>query len=106
MSAWRASVSTILHAGVEERQLAQAMLQRREVELGACVNVSVLGRNVTSVPRLPLAVADHLERRFGDAVAELDEVLLAVAPDAAARSQVDSALTTDTPTPCRPPETL
>ena len=39
------------------------------------------GRNVTSVPRLSLGVADDRERRDRVAVAELHEVLLAVAPD-------------------------
>jgi hypothetical protein len=40
-----------------------------------------------------------------DAVAEADLVDLAFAPTTSF-SQTDSALTTDTPTPCRPPETL
>ena len=41
----------------------------------------MLGQNVTSVPRLSPASPIDLERRLGDAVAEADEVLLAVAPD-------------------------
>ena len=69
------------------------------------MKVSVEGRKVTSVPRRPSRVADDRERRDRVAVAELHGVLLAVAPDAQ-RSQLDSALTTETPTPCRPPETL
>ena len=33
-------------------------------------------------------------------------VLVAVAPDGQVRATPTSALTTETPTPCRPPETL
>ena len=40
------------------------------------------GRNVTSVPRLSLGLADHRQRRLRVAVAESHGVLLAVAPDA------------------------
>ena len=69
------------HARIEKRELAQAMLQRREVELGLGEG-RVDGRNVTSVPRLPVRVADDLQRRLGIAVAEAHVMLFAVAPDA------------------------
>ncbi len=42
-------------AGIEERELAQAMLERREVELHHREGLGATGRNVTSVPRWPFA---------------------------------------------------
>ncbi len=46
------------HAGIEEGQFAQAMLERGEVEFGLGEGLGQ-GRKVTSVPRLPCGVADH-----------------------------------------------
>ncbi len=71
------------------------------------VKVSVEGGKVTSVPRLSLGAAPTTAAvATGVAVAEPHEVLVAVAPDAQLQPSADSALTTETPTPCRPPETL
>ena len=52
-----------------------------------------------------VGIADNFQRLFGFAAHEADEVFLAVAVDGQV-TQSDSALTTDTPTPCRPPEIL
>ncbi|GAA3255635.1 hypothetical protein GCM10020258_14210 [Sphingomonas yabuuchiae] len=69
------------HARVEERQLAIAMLELREVELG---DLERRGRRQEGhasalLPRLGLA--DDLERRDGVAMGEAHVMLLAVAPD-------------------------
>ena len=80
-----------LGAGVEERELAQAMLQRGEIELGLGEGVGA-GQERHFRAALALAVADHLQRRHRHAVVELDEVLFALAPDARAqprRQRVD-----------------
>ena len=56
------------------------------------VKVFLVGRKVTSVPRLSLASPIDLQRRHRDAVAEFHEVLFAVAPDGElepARQRVD-----------------
>jgi hypothetical protein len=65
------------------------------------------GQNVTVVPvRAPGRVADDLQLALGlAAVGELHDVALAVAVDLD-EDRSDRALTTDTPTPWRPPETL
>ena len=68
-------------ARVEERQLAQAVLQRGVVELGDVVERLEARPERDLGAALALRRAHHLERRFGDAVAEADEVLLVVAPD-------------------------
>ena len=92
-------------AGIEEGELAQPMLQRREVELDIGEGLGARQERHLGAA-LAVGVADDRERRDRVAVGELHEVLLAVAPDRAACSLLDSALTTETPTPCRPPETL
>ena len=69
------------HARVEEGQLAQAMLQRGVVELGDVVEGLGARPERDLGAALVAGIADHLERRLGDAVAEAHEVLLAVAPD-------------------------
>ena len=69
------------HARVEERQLAQAMLQRGVVELGDVVERLQARPERHLGAALVAGVADHLQRRLGDAVAEAHEVLLALAPD-------------------------
>ena len=68
------------HAGIEEGEFAQPMLQRREVELG---HGEGLRRRQEGHLGAALAVggADDRERRDRVAVAEFHEVLLAVAPD-------------------------
>ena len=69
------------HAGVEEGELAVAMLEPLEIELG---DLERLGAGQEGDPRALLSLgrgADDLERRFGVAVAEAHEMLLAVAPD-------------------------
>ena len=70
-------------AGVEEGELAQAMLQRREIIFDV---LEGLGRGEEGDFGAALAwrLADHLQRRHGIAMGELDVVLLAVAPDAQA----------------------
>ena len=69
------------HAGIEEGELAVAMLEPLEIEFG---DLERLGARQEGDPRALLALrrrADDLERRFGIAVAEAHEMLLAVAPD-------------------------
>ena len=66
--------------------------------------ISASGKNEIVVPVL-LRVADDLHVALRHAARELLAVDLAVAPTSAT-SHSDSALTTETPTPCRPPETL
>ena len=69
-------------ARIEEGQLAQTMPKRLEVELylreGLQARQERYLRAVLSVD-----VADNVKRRDGHAIAKLDEVLLACAPDAA-----------------------
>ena len=72
-----------LGAGVQERQLAQAMLERRDSRTPTLVNVFGARQERHLGAALALAVADDLQRRHRHAVVELDEVLLALAPDAA-----------------------
>ena len=81
-----------LGAGVQERQFAQAMLERREIEFRDVVKRLGARQKRNFGAALAVCVADDLERRHGIAVAELDEVFLALAPDAAlepARKRVD-----------------
>ena len=70
-----------VNARVEERQLAQAVLQRGVVELGDVVERLEARPERHLGAALVAGVADHFQRRLGDAVAEAHEVLLAVAPD-------------------------
>ena len=81
------------------------MLERAVVELDDALEGLGRGqeRDLGAAPAFRRA--DDGERRHRLAVAELHDVLLAVAPDAQP-SQDESAFTTETPTPCRPPETL
>ena len=79
------------HARIEEGELAQAVLQRRPVELG---HGESFGRRQEHHLGAALAggVAGDRQRRHRLAVAELHEVLLAVAPDRElepARQRVD-----------------
>jgi hypothetical protein len=85
------------HARIEERQLAQAMLQRREVELGLGERLWRWQEgNLGAPPRftvLDRGIVDDRERRFRIAVVEAHEMLFAVAPDAqveSARQRVDN----------------
>ena len=78
-------------AGIQERELAQAVLQRREIELD---HGEGLGRRQEGHLGAALAVgiADDRERRDRVAVGELHVVFLAVAPDRElqpARQRVD-----------------
>ena len=94
------------HARIEEGELAVAMLEPLEIEFG---DLERLGARQEGDPGALLAFgrrADDLERRFGIAVAEAHEMLLAVAPDGEVEPFAESALTTETPTPWRPPDTL
>ncbi len=71
----------------EEREFAQPMLQRREIELDHREGLR-RGQERHFGAALAVGVADDLQRRHRVAVAELHEVFLAVAPDRAACSQV------------------
>ena len=68
------------HAGIEEGQFAQAMLERGEIELD---HGESFGRRQERHFGAALAVrlADNLQRRHRDAVAEFDEVFMTIAPD-------------------------
>ena len=71
------------------------------------VKVSVDGRKVTSVPGLVvpgIAGLDAAARRRRHGVKLISWIL--PLRRIFSFSQTDSALTTETPTPCRPPETL
>ena len=68
-------------AGVQERQFAQPAFQRRKIELDVGEGGGAgLERDLGAIP--VLGVADQCQRRLGIAVAEADEVFVAVAPDA------------------------
>ena len=92
------------HAGIEEGQFAQAMLDRREVEFGLGEDFG-RGRKVTSVPRLSWPSRTTAS---GASATPLVKLIACSLPSRQMRnlSEIDSALTTETPTPCRPPETL
>ena len=94
------------HARIEEGELAQPVLQRGVVELHH--GEGLRGGQEASLPcrARPSDGPTTTQRRIGIAVGEAHRVLLAVAPDAQAQPLDESALTTETPTPCRPPETL
>ena len=61
--------------------------------------------NLTRVPFAPFGRADDRKRLHRLAHLEAGEMLLP-SRQIVSSSQSDSALTTETPTPCRPPETL
>ena len=67
-------------AGIEERELAQAVLQRREIIFDVGESLGG-GEEGDFRAALAVGVADDLERRHGVAVGEFDKMLLAVAPD-------------------------
>ena len=69
------------------------------------VKVSVEGRKLTSVPRLPPASPTTFSG--ATATPSWNSMKCSLpSRQMVSFSQVDSAFTTDTPTPCRPPETL
>ncbi len=68
------------HAGVEEGELAQALLQGREVELHLREGAGG-GQEPHLGAVLAAGVPHHRERRLGDAVVEAHPMLLASAPD-------------------------
>ena len=68
-------------AGVQERQLAQAAFQEGEVELDVGEGGRARLERDLGAARV-VGRADHGQRRLGVAVAEADEMLVAVAPDA------------------------
>jgi hypothetical protein len=69
------------------------------------VNVFGEARNVTSVPVLPSE--GPVSRKGASATPSVNDISNALpARQTRSFSQVDSAFTTETPTPCRPPETL
>ncbi len=69
-------------AGVEERQLAQPPFQDREIEFGAGEGGRAWLERHLGAADMVADRTDHGERRLRVAVAEPDEVLDAVAPDA------------------------
>ena len=76
----RSSISSILHAVVQERQLAQALGQDVVVEVDVAEDLAS-GRKCTSVPRRSRRRRSTSSGATGDAVAEFHLVHLAVAPD-------------------------
>jgi hypothetical protein len=96
------------HARIEEGQFAVAVLQLLEIEFGDVLER--VGRGEEGHARALLAggrgaFTTHGQRRHRIAMRELHPVFLAIAPDRQFQP-FDSALTTETPTPWRPPETL
>jgi hypothetical protein len=90
-------------AAVQERELAQPLRERVEAELGGLEDLRVgLERDLGAAL---LRRAGDLEIGPAACRARSSAVDLAVAPDLELERS-DSALTTETPTPCRPPETL
>ena len=93
------------HAGIEEGELAQAMLERGEVELGLGE-----GRRRGQEGHLGAGPAGPRRRPpcSGASGSPSLKLISWILPSRQMRSfsHFDSALTTDTPTPCRPPETL
>ena len=70
-----------LHAGIEEGEFAQTVLERGVVEVGLRERRRRRQEgDLRAIARRP--VSDHLQRRVGDAVGEGHLVNLAVAPDA------------------------
>ena len=68
------------HARIQEGELAQAMLERRIIELDHGEGLAARHEG-DARSGLAAGVADRLERRFRYAVEEAHEMLLAVAPD-------------------------
>ncbi len=80
-----------IDAGIEERELAQAMLERGEIIFDVGKGL-FRGQERHLGAALAVGVADRLQRRHRIAMRELDEMLLAVAPDPQlqlARQRVD-----------------
>src|SRR5437773_11869853 len=67
------------HARVEEGELAEAVLQALEIEFDVLERLA--SGHEGDAGAAPVALADDLQGRFGIAVAEAHEMLLAVAPD-------------------------
>jgi hypothetical protein len=80
-----------IDAGIQERELAQTMLQRREIVFD--IGEGLFGGEECHLgAALAVGIADLLERRHRVAMGEFDEMLLAVAPDPElqlARQRVD-----------------
>src|SRR4051794_12032555 len=69
------------HAGVQEGELAVAVLELLEIEVGDLEGVGA-GQEGYAGPLFAFgSLADNLQRRFGVAVAEAHEMLLTVPPD-------------------------
>ncbi len=91
-------------AGIEEGELAQPVLQRREIELRH--GEGLLRRQERHLGAALVARrADHGERRHRSPSRNSMKCSWP-SRQIVSLSQLDSALTTETPTPCRPPETL
>ena len=92
-----------LHAVVEERKLAQALGE--DVVVVFDVAEDLLGGEEMHFGAAALGLARHLERCHR--VAHRNSIACAWPSRLiVSRSHSESALTTDTPTPCRPPEIL
>ena len=68
------------HAGIEEREFAQTVLERREIELDHGEGLRG-GQEGHFRSRLAFRLAGHFQRRLRDAVAEFHRMFFAVAPD-------------------------
>ena len=96
-----------LQAPGEEGCLAQALFERAEVEVEALEDVGVGEEGDGGAGRLSLGELVALaQRRLGDAARVLLRVQTWPSRRISTRSCSESALTTETPTPWRPPETL
>ena len=94
------------HARIEEGELAVAVLELLEIELGDVLEG--VGRGEEGDAGALLAAgrgADDLQRRDGVAVAKRIQCS-SPSRQMVSSSHSLSALTTETPTPWRPPETL
>ena len=91
------------HAGVQERELAEAVLEPLEIEIHRLEGVAA-GQEGDARAAL-VGLADDLQRGLGNAVAKRMQCS-SPSRQTVSSSHSDSALTTDTPTPWSPPETL
>ncbi len=103
-TAWRMSDSTMLTP-----ELRKASSRRRcsSVAKSNSTMVKVLGdgKKVTSVPRLPFESPTTFSGATATPSANSMKCSLP-SRQIVSLSQLDSALTTETPTPCKPPDTL
>ena len=108
-STWRASVSVTAAPGLRKAS-SRSRCSNVAKSNSVMVKVRVDGRNVISVPvRAPPSATGASPTTFkGDSTSPSPKRTTCALPSRqmCSSSHSDRALTTETPTPCRPPETL